>query len=180
MDSVLGAEVLKTRKRWMPYVLFIFILLALLFQLLPAGYLAWTSAAEFDLEGKGNALRTFALPWSIPTILDSGQFYGSVFIAILASSIIATEHSWGTVRQALVRGQSRSSYLTVKLLAIVLMSAALLLAGLLVGIIFSIILTAIAGEPLTLDVAGSPSIPGYGLMILRAGLGIVPYGLMAF
>jgi len=180
VDSVIGAEILKTRKRWMVYVLFIFILIALCFQMFPAGYLSWTTAEEFDIEGKRNALRTFALPWSIPTILDSGQFWGSIFVAILTSSVVATEHNWGTVRQALVRGQSRSSYLNVKLAGIIVTSAALLLAGLFVGILLSIITTAMAGETITLDVPGGPSLPEIGLMVLRAGLGVVPYGLMAF
>ncbi len=180
MDSILGAELLKTRKRWMPYVIFIVILVALAVQMFPAGYLSWTSAEEFDVVGKGDALRTFALPWSIVTILDSGQFWGSIFVAILASSVVATEFSWGTVRQALVRGQSRSGYLTVKLCGIVIIAAVLLLAGLLAGILLSIITTAIAGATITLDVRDGPSIPEIGLMVLRAGIGIIPYGLMAF
>ncbi len=180
MDSLFGAEILKTRKRWMPYVIFIVILIALAFQMFPAGYLSWTEAQEFDIQGKGNGLRTFALPWSIPTLLDSGQFWGSIFIAILTSSVVATEHSWGTVRQALARGQSRSSYLTVKLCGIIIISAALLLGGLFAGILLSLVLTAIAGEPVTLDVPDGPSVPEIGLMVFRAGLGIVPYGLMAF
>ena len=180
MDSLLGAEILKTRKRWLPYVILIVILIALAFQMFPAGYFSWTEAQEFDSHGRSDALRTFALPWSITTLLDSGQFWGSIFVAVLTSSVVATEFSWGTVRQALVRGQSRSSYLTVKLLGIIIIAATLLLAGLFAGILLSIITTAIAGEPITLDVRGGPSIPEIGLMILRAGFGIVPYGLMAF
>jgi len=79
-----------------------------------------------------------------------------------------------------VRGQTRSQYLTVKLAGIIIMSAAILLIALAAGIIFSLMATRIAGEPITLDVPDGPSAPELVLMVLRAGYAIIPYGLLAF
>ena len=178
MGSLLAAELLKTRKRWMPYVLFLVMLAGVSMLIWLGGYLEWRSQDE--LEFQAGALRTFAMPWSLQALLDSGQFWGAVLIGILTASVVATEHNWGTVRQALIRGQTRSQYLATKLAGLVIVSAALLLAALAVGIGFSVLATDLAGRPITLDVPGGPSVPEVGLMILRAGFGILPYGLLAF
>jgi ABC-type transport system involved in multi-copper enzyme maturation permease subunit len=70
--------------------------------------------------------------------------------------------------------------LTVKLLGLASISAVLLLAALTVGVLFSILATAIADEPITFDVPGGPSFPGAVLIVLRAGYGMLPYALLAF
>ena len=124
---------------------------------------------------------TFAFPWSIPALLDSGQFWGAaIFVAILTSSTVATEYNWGTVRQSLTRGQPRWQFLATKLLGTSIICIFFLLTALAVGILFSILATSIEGEPVTLDVPGGPSVPEVGLMIVRTALGILPYGLLAF
>ena len=57
--SVLGAELLKVRKRWMPYVLLLVMLAGAAIQIWLAGYGSWKNDdPEFQL----NALRTFSLP----------------------------------------------------------------------------------------------------------------------
>jgi hypothetical protein len=44
----------------------------------------------------------------------------------------------------------------------------------------SLFLTAVRDEPITLDVRGGPSAVEVPVMILRAGLGILPYAMLAF
>jgi hypothetical protein len=56
----------------------------------------------------------------------------------------------------------------------------LLLVALAIGVSFSILATSAEGAPITLDVPGGPSLPEIGLMVLRAAIGIIPYGLLAF
>ena len=177
--SVLGAELLKVRKRWMPYVLFLVMLVGAAIQIWLAGYASWQGD---DPEFQINALRTFTLPWSLAPLLDSGQFWGAILVGILAASTVATEHTWGTVRQALIRGQPRSQYLTAKLLGIIVIAAVSLLLALGVGVAFSVAATAAANLPITLDIptGDGPSVLGMALMVLRSGYGIVPYGLLAF
>jgi len=177
--NVLQAELLKVRTRWMPYVLFLVMVGGAAVNIWLAGYLSWHQ--EQDPESVGQAYRTFVFPYSIAALLDTGQFWGSaVFVGILTSSCVSTEFNWGTVRQVLVRGQSRTGYLAVKLAGLAILCTAFLLAALAVGLFFSVWATSLADAPITLDVRDGPSLVEIGLMIFRAALGILPYGLLAF
>jgi len=144
--SVIAAELLKVRKRWLAYLLLFVLIAGAAIQIWLGGYVAWRTEAEVEPENLRLALRTFVLPWSLVSLLDSGQFWGSFIVGVLTASMVATEYGWGTVRQALIRGQTRSQYLTVKLLGITILSSAILLTALAVGIAFSLIATVIAGE----------------------------------
>lgn len=179
MDSVLASEILKVRKRWMPYVLLLVMIAGAAVLIWLIGYVGY----QEDQQGEyaGDAFRTFAFPWSIAALLDSGQFWGAaVFVAILTSSTVATEYNWGTVRQALTRGQPRWQFLAAKLLGTAIICTVFLLIALAIGILFSILATAAAGDSITLDVPGGPSLPEVLLMVLRSAAGIIPYGLLAF
>ena len=179
MDSLLAVEILKVRKRWMPYVLLLVMVIGAAVLIWLIGYVGY----QEDRQGEyaGDAFRTFAFPWSIPALLDSGQFWGAaVFAGILTSSTVATEYNWGTVRQAIIRGQPRWQYLTVKLLGTTTVCVVFLLVALALGILFSILATAAEGEPITLDVRDGPTAAEIPLMVLRSALGIIPYGMLAF
>jgi len=179
MNLTINAEMLKVGKRWMPYILFVLLVAGVAVVVWLFGYVAYKEDQNFQ-EGQ-KALRTFAYPWTITALLDNGQFWGTIiFVAIFTSSTMATEYSWGTVRQAIVHGQSRVSYLTTKLLGTTIVCAAALLAALGVGLLFSAWASAAAGQAITLDVPDGPSVPEVGLMVLRAGFTIIPYGLLAF
>lgn len=178
MTGLLRAELLKMRKRWMPYVLFLVMLIGAAFLIWAIGYGTW-HGNDTEPQFKASGLRTFAYPYSVPALLDSGQFWGSaLFVALLATSTIATEHNWGTIRPALSGGVSRSRYLLTKLLTLTLVSTFALLLALGFGIALSLWATSVA------DV--HPTVPGgftagdFVLMVSRAALCIVPYGLLAF
>ena len=177
MTRLVLTELVKMRKRWLPYILFLVMVGGVSMIVWLGGYGEWHSA---EFETRNQAFHTFAFPWSLVALLDSGQFWGSFLIGVLIASGVATEYNWGTVRQALVRGQTRRQYLTMKLLGLALMSAVMLLATLAIGVLLSLIATAIADEPITLDVRDGPSGPEVALIILRAGYGILPYALLAF
>jgi ABC-type transport system involved in multi-copper enzyme maturation permease subunit len=142
------------------------------------GYVDWKTTD--DPAFRQTALRTFTLPYSIAALLDAGQFWGAVLIGILAASVVATEHNWGTVKQALIRGQTRAQYLAVKLAALTLIAAVSLLTALGIGLAFSVLATAVADLPIRFDVRGGPAPEEVPLMVLRAGYGVLPYGLLAF
>jgi len=178
MTSLLRAELLKIRKRWLPYILFLVMVAGVSVIVWLGGYAEWRQSQDFETERLG--LHTFAFPWSLVALLDSGQFWGSFLVGILVASAVATEYNWGTVRQALIRGQTRSQYLTVKLLGAALLSAIILLAALAVGVALSLLASALADQPVTLDVPGGPSPFEVVLSVLRAGYGILPYALLAF
>ncbi len=179
MDSNFGAELLKTRKRWLPYGLFAIAALGALIITVPAGYLEWRNSREFDPVSGSTAFRTFVFPYSLAALMDSGQYWGSMLAGILAGSVVATEYRWGTVRQALIRGQPRAQYLALKIGAIGITGSLMLLAALAVGVALSFYTTGLAGEPVTLDVPGGPTWPEVALMVLRSAWCIVPYVMLA-
>jgi len=179
--SVLDGELLKVRKRWLPYLLLLVMVGGAAFTIWLVGYGSWIDERnEADYNFGRDALRTFTFPWAFVSLLDVGQFWGGLLVGVLAASVVATEHNWGTVRQALIRGRSRSSYLTVKLAGIAVLAAAIMLVALAIGIGFSLIATSLADEPITLDVPNGPSAFDIAVMVLRTGLAILPYGLLAF
>ena len=173
---ILAAELLKGRKRWLPYVLLLPIVAALAFQVFLPYFVGWRREHEIE------ALYISVLPWSLASLLDLTQFLGAMLIGILAASVVGTEHGWRTVHQALARGQPRSSYLTTKLLGIAIFGAVGLVVVFAMALLFSAIVTAVDDRPITFDVpdrAGlSPA--DVALMALRASYGILPYVLLAF
>ena len=177
---LLAAELLKVRKRWLPYILLLVLVALLALDIWLGGYLSWRLADDPQI--KSDSLRIFSLPWSLPGILDTAQYWGAILIAILAASMVATEHGWGTVRLALIRGQTRSGYLTTKLLSITVIGAIGFLLALGVGIGYSVIATAVADRPITLDLPSGdgPSVLDVALMALRAAYAVLPYVLLAF
>jgi ABC-type transport system involved in multi-copper enzyme maturation permease subunit len=179
--SLLDAELLKVRKRWLVYVLVCVMLLGAAVQVWLLGYANWVSErneAEYGFGGGG--LRSFVLPWGLVALLDSGQFWGSLLIGILTASAIATEYNWGTVRQAIVRGQTRAQYLTLKLAGIAALAGVTLSLALAAGVAMAVIATSVAGEAITLEAPGGPSFAELVLAVLRTGYAVVPYGLLAF
>jgi ABC-type transport system involved in multi-copper enzyme maturation permease subunit len=177
--NALATEILKVRKRWMPYVLLLLMVAGAAVLIWLIGYVGYQDDPHGEFAD--DAFFTFAFPWSIPALLDSGQFWGAaVFVAILTSSTVSTEYNWGTVRQALTRGQPRWQFLATKLLGTSLICIVFLLVALGAGVLFSILATSVEGESITLDVPDGPSVPEIFLMVLRSALGIIPYGMLAF
>lgn len=175
MSGLLRAELLKLRKRWMPYVLFILMLAGAAFLIWVLGYLSWKND---DVEYRPDALRTFAYPYSVPALLDTGQFWASaIFVAILTTSTIATEHNWGTIRPSIAGGVSRARYLLTKLLTLTLVSTVALLLVFGFGLLMSLWATSTSDAPVP-----HPSFTAgeFALMLARTALCIVPYGLLAF
>jgi ABC-type transport system involved in multi-copper enzyme maturation permease subunit len=172
---LLAAELLKVRKRWLIYLLFAVMVAGISIQVWLGGYASWVNRGGGDFEGDTTSLHTFVMPWALTALLDSGQFWGSVLVAVMISSAVATEYNWGTARQALVRGQTRTSFLVTKLLGTAIVASMCLLLALAVGVLFSLLATAIAGET-----ARFPSVVNSVLMILRAGYCVLPYALLSF
>lgn len=176
--SLLAAELLKVRKRWLCYVLLLTMLAGAAVHVWLAGYVSWRGSHQFDNESQ--ALHSFVLPHALPALLDSGQFWGALLVGIFAASVCATEYSWGTVRQAVVRGQTRSNYLLLKLSGIGIVSIATLLITLAFGLVLAVLATVTAGKTVTFHAPAGPSAFEAVLMVLRTGYCVLPYALLAF
>jgi ABC-type transport system involved in multi-copper enzyme maturation permease subunit len=167
--DVVWAELLKVRSRWLPYVLLLPVAGLLALQTFAAYFGGWRH------DGDPDALRWSALPTSLASILDLLQYLMSIVVGIVAASAIATEHAWGTVRQAISRGQTRSQYLLMKLAGILVLGAALFLAALLIGLLFSAIVSSMEDE-----LPSGPSIGEGVLIVARAAYTTLPYVLLAY
>jgi ABC-type transport system involved in multi-copper enzyme maturation permease subunit len=176
MTAMLAAELLKVRGRWLPWALWL-VLVAMLALTTFAPYLEWKggglSLEDFERQA-------FVLPWALTAILSTIQSLGSILLGIVAASLVGTEYSWGTVRSCLVRGQPRSRYLLTKLLGLATVGLVFLAAAFAVGLIFTLITTHLADQPITLDVPDGPSLPEVPLMFLRSAFSVLPYALVAF
>lgn len=178
MIGLLRAELLKMLKRWMPYLLFLLMLAGAAVVIWLFGYVSYK---EDDFEFRATAMRTFAYPYSVPALLDSGQFWGAAFfVAILTTSTIATEHNWGTIRPGLAGGVSRARYLLTKLVTLSAVSIAALLTALAFGILMSLWASDLAGFQVPASHPESLSISDFTVMVLRTAFCIVPYGLLAY
>ena len=86
-------------------------------------------------EQLGDLFSLITSPGSIVFSLVLGQGLGLILVAILTSSVIGTEHSWGTVRPLLVKGVRRWHMLASKLAMVALAFAASLLVVGVLGLI---------------------------------------------
>ena len=186
MRDLLLAEWMKSRTRWLPYVLFIVMMLGAGVQVWLFGYTAWWDVHdEPDPELRADApgaLRAFTLPWAFIALVDAGQFWGSLILGVFISSAVATEYNWGTVRHAIARGQSRPQWLTVKLVTLAIFCTALMLIVLAWGVASMLLTTSIAGFAITLDPPGPAELTALDMIIIivRAAFCVLPYALLAF
>lgn len=180
MSGLLRADFLKLRKRWMPYVLFVLMLVGAAFFIWAVGYGTWEGEDE-ELDWKLSGMRTFLYPYSVPALLDTGQFWGSaIFVAILTTSTLATEHNWGTIRPALAGGVSRARYLASKLGLLVTISTVALLLVFGFGVAMSLLASNVSGLDYPASHPESFTAADFVLMVARTALCIIPYGLLAF
>ncbi|MDY6904897.1 MAG: ABC transporter permease [Thermodesulfobacteriota bacterium] len=127
MLRMIGIEMFKLRKRWMPYIMLLLLLATIIIPLLER-YLSGATQAE-----------ALVLRDAMTSTFTSVSGLGIILVAILAASMTGAEYGWGTLRQTLARGTSRNKYLTAKLLAIVIVVSGGVLAAILVGVIANII-----------------------------------------
>lgn len=177
MGNLLLAEWMKVRTRWLPYMLILFLVIGAAVEIWLFGLVAYYDERN---DGASWGFYTFRLPYSLVALLDSGQYWGPIFIAFFTASTVATEYNWGTARNALTRGQTRAQYMWAKLLATALMCSAGMLLVLGIGVLFSIGATLVWGGDIRWDVPGGPSAAEVPVMIGRAALAILPYGMLAF
>ena len=127
MFRMIGIEMFKLKKRWMPYIMLLLLLVTIFIPLLER-YLSGDTRAE-----------TLVLQDAMTSAFTAVPGLGIILVAILAASMIGTEYGWGTLRQVLARGTSRNQYLTAKLLTIAVVVSGGVLIAVLAGIIVNII-----------------------------------------
>jgi len=95
----------------------------------------------------GRLLVTF--PGAYPAVLAAVLSFGSLFAVIYGAAVAGSEWSWGTLKNAVARGESRTVYSVAQYLAVVLMVLLGLLLAFLVGILAAMLGAVLGGVPLT-------------------------------
>jgi ABC-2 type transport system permease protein len=172
---------MKSRTRWLPYMLLAFMFIGAAIQIWLAGGVAYLDERNHIDEYGLNSAFTFRWPYAILPLLDSGQYWGPVFIAVFTASTVATDFGWGSVRLSVARGVTRTQFLAAKLLTTALVCAVGMLLALAIGVVFSLLATQLFEDPTKyVGVNPEPSVSEMPLMIGRSALAILPYGMLAF
>lgn len=123
------------------------------------GHLEFSSSSAMSgaLEGEAAALRApFAFPQSLLTVLD-GAWPATLAAAYLGFATVGAEFALGTVRPSLIAARSRRVFLGARCLALLVISAAILVAITLLGALLPVVLTPFGGP---MPSVPWPSIPG--------------------
>ena len=132
-------------------------------------------ALDREQQQRREMLDRMVLPGSLTYELRTIHGFAVILIAVITASIVGTEFSWGTLRAVLSRGAGRWQ----------LLSAKLLLAGLLAGAALAIISVALAGSSVVVDtlVSDQPETATEWAEVAgpfgRAWFGLLPYIALA-
>lgn len=107
---------------------------------------ATTGGGGNDRGGDPLALVTF--PGAYNLILTFLFGLGGLFAVIYGAAIAGSEWTWGTLKTAVVRGESRSRYLLATFAAIAVVMAVGLFITFVIGVVGAIVGSTIAGIPL--------------------------------
>lgn len=109
--------------------------------------------------------------------LEIVQILGTLLVILLTAAAIGSEYHWGTIRTILPRAQSRSVFLTAKLIISVCFAAILVSLGFLVALIASISASLLEGWHLSFGAnGGQRTIES----LIRTGYVMLPFVALAF
>lgn len=185
MLRLLRSEIFRLRRRWMPWILLLAVVLVS-FAIYVVIYVSVNAQLEGvrtgtipapqggteRLSGTLNSLR----PSRIPELgLGIVFALGSVMLIVLAASHVGAEFGWGTLRTLLAHGAGRGAFLAAKLVSLVLFAVVFTTAG---------TITVIAASYAISGAAGLPTTPGVDLseVTARAARGLftlLPYMALA-
>jgi hypothetical protein len=125
------------------------------------------------------ALLLVTFPGAYSLILSFILGLGGLFAVIYGAAIAGSEWSWGTLKAAVARGESRSRYQLLSFAAIVVMVGVGLVLALAAGIVLAIIGANIAGVS-TAGLNDTDTLRKMPELMARAWLAIVEEGALGF
>lgn len=129
-----------------------FVTLGLLVGLLALIYLAvGATAKQAAAAGNGGqaALLLVMFPGAYTLLLSFILGLGGLFAMIFGAAIAGSEWTWGTLKAAVARGESRSRYQLLSFAAISVMVGIGLLIAFAIGLVVTIVAAGLAGVPTT-------------------------------
>ncbi len=162
MLRLLRSEVYRLRRRWMPWVLLVCIVLAgiglylLVYAGAQASLQAERSGAVPTQPGTEEAMTDLLRQMRPANVQGFGislvSGIGSVMLIVFAASHVGSEFGWGTLRTLLAHGAGRATFLAAKLLSIAGFGVLFIFVGVIAAIIGSYLATTIAaGDTSGLD-----------------------------
>lgn len=141
MTSLLGAEFVKLRHRWMPRILVLIMLgiIALFF---------WgigTTSVRHDL----------LWPRGLLAALTFAGFFAPFLWPVLAGAWTGNEYSWGTIRMVLSRKPNRIEQSIAGLVAVMICVVVALILAVVLGIVAGFVVGALTGHPTSTAGLGS-------------------------
>ena len=155
--------------------------LGLLILLMALIYLAVGATAKQTLERPGgqSVLLLLTFPGAYALILGFVLGLGGLFVMAYAAAIAGSEWTWGTLKTAVARGESRSRYMLTTFFGIAALALVGLLIAFLVGVIVTFLAATLAG--VSTDGIGDTSIFGnLPEQFLRGWFGLVEVGAVGF
>ncbi len=171
--SLYRSEIFRLTHRMMPKVM----VLALVILIVGAYLLLWfssSSLSDADFADQKEHLRLASAPKYGMDVVYQVAMLVSV---VLASSSIATEYGWGTIRAIVAKTESRAAFLSAKLLSILTFIALVSVVG--IGCV-------LAGSAAVTAIGGLDTGLGHGFLVrvigatARNAVVVLPYVTLAF
>jgi len=184
MFRLLRSEVYRLRRRFMPWVLLLLIVVAgvgfyvVVYASLQAQVEAMRSGAIPSQPGAEEAMRETLEAMRPDRVQSFGvqivSGLGSVMLIVFAASHVGAEFAWGTLRTLLAHGAGRTTFLGAKLLSTALFAALFMFVGIVAAILGSYVVQAIAaGDTRGVDLGAVANSAG------RAYYTFLPYMALA-
>jgi ABC-2 type transport system permease protein len=152
---LLRSEIYRLRRRWMPWVVLLIIVLAgvgiylLVYVAAQAQLQAIRSGAIPSQPGAEQAMNETLRELRPDRVQGFGvqivSGFGSVMLIVFGASHVGTEFGWGTLRTLLAHGAGRGAFLGAKVLSLALYAALFVFVGVVAAIVGSFVVAAIAG-----------------------------------
>ena len=191
MLPLLRSEIFRLRRRWMPWILLLSVLVLafVLYFIIYASVQAQIQALQNGTASSTNgppqteaqlreALQTLRPSQVMSFGLGIVSGLGSVLLIVLTASVFGNEFNWGTLRVILALGAGRERFLAAKYTALVLYATLLAIVGALAALAGSEIVSSIAALDRTLPADFATQL---AVSIGRTVFTFLPYiGLAAF
>jgi ABC-type transport system involved in multi-copper enzyme maturation permease subunit len=132
-----------------------------------------------DPEGQAAALLLVTFPGAYSIILQFILGLGGLFALIYGAAIAGSEWTWGTLKSAVARGESRSRYQLLSFAAIAIMLGLGLLVAFGIGVIVAVVAANIAGVS-TAGLGDTATLGTLPELLARGWLGMTEAGALGF
>jgi ABC-2 type transport system permease protein len=126
-----------------------------------------------------NAKLLITFPGAYDRILQFVTGLGGLFAVIYGAAIAGSEWSWGTLKAAVARGESRVQYMLVSYASVAVMIAAGVLVTFTVGVVAAIVGAHLAGVS-TSGLGDSATLNDLPLRLLKGWIAVVEEGALGF